>query len=357
MRFLEALERFAARRGAPRARRSSWPETSTSPAPTRTCTPRSARRPPSASFRRSGRCSSGSSATASWTSRGRSIPQTTSSSPGGRPGATCGSATSAGGSTTSWRARPLAARATGLPGAGRLRHERPRAGRRRRSTRPSRSPETRRPPSRRRQETHAQTATRTPRAQAPGSRRRPSRPSRSDSAATTAVFSLVRAVLLHPLPYREPGRLAVMWQTDTKSGVPFVEVSLDEFEAWREQAKGFAGRVGHDRGELPRQPLRPRRGRCSWRARLVSGNFFELLGVKPALGRTFTAARRTGPAAPPVAILISHGLWVRQFGSDPGIVGQSRAARRRSGDGHRRSARRTSRCRTARTSGGRRSRS
>ncbi len=61
-------------------------------------------------------------------------------------------------------------------------------------------------------------------------------------AGTTAVFSLVRAVLLHPLPYREPQRLAVLWQTDTKSGVPFVEVSLDEYEAWRDQAKGFRRR-------------------------------------------------------------------------------------------------------------------
>jgi hypothetical protein len=41
-------------------------------------------------------------------------------------------------------------------------------------------------------------------------------------AGTTAVFSLVRSVLLHPLPYREPGRLVVMWQTDTRAGTPFV---------------------------------------------------------------------------------------------------------------------------------------
>src|SRR4029450_5793590 len=60
-------------------------------------------------------------------------------------------------------------------------------------------------------------------------------------AGTTAGFSLVRAVLLHPLPYREPGRLVVMWQTDTRAGVPFVEVSLEEFETWRDQAKAFAG--------------------------------------------------------------------------------------------------------------------
>jgi hypothetical protein len=60
-------------------------------------------------------------------------------------------------------------------------------------------------------------------------------------ASTTAVFSLVRAVLLHHVPYRDPGRLVVMWQRDTKSNVPFVEVSLDEYEAWRDQAKSFEG--------------------------------------------------------------------------------------------------------------------
>jgi len=60
-------------------------------------------------------------------------------------------------------------------------------------------------------------------------------------AATTAVFSLVRAVLLHPLPYRDSGRLVVMWQTDPKAGAPFVEASIEEYDLRRSTAKVFEG--------------------------------------------------------------------------------------------------------------------
>ena len=139
-------------------------------------------------------------------------------------------------------------------------------------------------------------------------------------AGTTAVFSLVRGILLHPLPYRDPGRLVVLWQTDTKSGVPFVEVSLDEFEAWRDQARSFSASSAMSAANF-RVNLSGRGEAVQLEGALVSGNFFELLGVKPALGRSFTP-EEDRPGGAPVA-LISHGLWKRQFGSDPGIVGKS----------------------------------
>src|SRR5262245_45730941 len=139
-------------------------------------------------------------------------------------------------------------------------------------------------------------------------------------ASTTAVFSLVRAVLLHPVPYREPDRLAVMWQRDVKSDVPFVEVSLEEYEAWRDQAKSFSGAAAMTAANF-RVNLSGRGDALQLEGASVSGNFFELLGVKAALGRTFLP-EEDKPNVTPVVIL-SHGLWTRALGADPSIVGGS----------------------------------
>jgi putative ABC transport system permease protein len=139
-------------------------------------------------------------------------------------------------------------------------------------------------------------------------------------AGTTAVFSLVRAVLLHPLPYREPANLVVMWQTDTRAGVPFVEVSLEEFDAWRDQAKAFAGAAAMTTANY-RVNLSGRGEAVQLEGASVSGNFFDLLGIRPARGRLFLPEEDRPNS--PIHILISHGLWVRQLGSDPGIVGQA----------------------------------
>jgi putative ABC transport system permease protein len=139
-------------------------------------------------------------------------------------------------------------------------------------------------------------------------------------AGTTAVFSLVRAILLHPLPYRDPARLAVAWQTDTKSGVPFVEVSLDEYEAWRDQAKTFSGAAAMTAANF-RVNLSGRGEAVQLEGALVSGNFFTLLGVTPLLGRTFLPEEDRPGGAP--VVVISNGLWKRQFGADAGLIGRS----------------------------------
>jgi putative ABC transport system permease protein len=137
-------------------------------------------------------------------------------------------------------------------------------------------------------------------------------------ASTTAVFSLVRAVLLHPVPYREPDRLAVMWQRDTRSDVPFVEVSLEEFEAWRDQAKSFSGAAAMTAANF-RVNLSGRGDALQLEGASVSGNFFDLLGVQAALGRTFRP-EDDKPGAP-IVVVISHGLWTRALGGDPSVVG------------------------------------
>jgi predicted permease len=136
--------------------------------------------------------------------------------------------------------------------------------------------------------------------------------------ANTAVFIVVRAVLLEPLPYHDPSRLQMIWSNLDKAGYTRGPISGPELMDLREQAslyEGFASiwstttQLGGD-GE-PEQ----------LRIALVTSNFMSLLGVAPALGRGFEPGEE-GPGETMVAIL-SDGLWRRRFGADAGIVGRA----------------------------------
>lgn len=136
--------------------------------------------------------------------------------------------------------------------------------------------------------------------------------------ANTAVFSVVRAVLLQPLPYQASSRLQMIWSNLDKAGYTRGPLSGPELQDLREQASLFEGfasvwsTTAQIAGDGPPEQLR---------IALVTANFLDLLGVAPALGRGFEAGEE-GPGAAPVAIL-SDGLWRRRFGGDPGIVGRS----------------------------------
>lgn len=134
--------------------------------------------------------------------------------------------------------------------------------------------------------------------------------------ANTAIFSVVNAVLLKPLPYPESGRLVhVLWafQNDTAESV-----TGTEFEFWREHNQVFecAAAVG-----LFPDGANLRSGDHAdyVKALTVSRDFFRTLGVQPFLGRGFSADEDR-PNGPKAAIL-SYGLWQRRFGSDPAVVG------------------------------------
>jgi putative ABC transport system permease protein len=143
--------------------------------------------------------------------------------------------------------------------------------------------------------------------------------------ACTAMFSIVNAVLLRPLPFRDPARL-VWIENEGTSGMSARTTRVDTFNAWREENKTFEALSGYfaffDFGR--RQTLtgsgKPERLRSVG----VSDNFLEVLGVTPALGRNFTAdeCRFNGPR---VAIL-SHAFWRRRFAGDPQIVGRTLTA-------------------------------
>jgi predicted permease len=135
--------------------------------------------------------------------------------------------------------------------------------------------------------------------------------------ANTAIFSAVNAVLLRPLPFAEPDRLAMLWTDDVRQDLHEEPTSFLTFEDWRRESRHFA-EMALFRGEPSvilggKSPERVLTG-------LVSANMFSLLGVRPILGRTFTPEEQDRDEA--VAVL-SHALWQRRFGGSSDVVGQT----------------------------------
>jgi putative ABC transport system permease protein len=136
--------------------------------------------------------------------------------------------------------------------------------------------------------------------------------------ASTAVFSVVRAVLLRPLPYPEPERLVELFEDNLKTGPPMMRVSALNYLSWAERARsldaiaavGSAGFTLTDGGD-------PELVGGS----VVTASLFRVLGVPPIVGRTMQPddEHRGGPRV----VVLSESLWRRRFGGDPHIVGRS----------------------------------
>jgi putative ABC transport system permease protein len=137
--------------------------------------------------------------------------------------------------------------------------------------------------------------------------------------ANTAIFSLLHAVLLRPLPYRDPGQL--VWASQYAPRVDETLVPAGTFLAWRNQNRSFEDIAAYDDhlcdGNLTTGAEPVRLDRCAE----VSANFLSLLGVQPALGRSFSP-QEDAPGAHGVMIL-SDGFWRRRFGANPNDLGQS----------------------------------
>ncbi|MBI3450516.1 MAG: ABC transporter permease [Acidobacteria bacterium] len=135
--------------------------------------------------------------------------------------------------------------------------------------------------------------------------------------ANTAIFSVVNAVLLHPLPYPEPDRLVRVFQNETKSRAPRSSVSAHNFTDWAERTRSFDGMAAYRYGTAV---LTGGDDPVSLPSVAVTAGFFKVSGIAPLLGRSFLPEDdRSG--APGVALL-SHGLWQRRFAADPSIVGR-----------------------------------
>src|SRR5580693_599 len=134
--------------------------------------------------------------------------------------------------------------------------------------------------------------------------------------ANSAMFSIVNAVLLRPLPYRAPERLVLL--SEHWPQFPRLSVSYLNFRDWRDQSHSFEA-VGAVRSALMTMTGSAEAERIP--SQNVTANLFDLLGVKPEMGRAFTAA--DDAAGAPAVALISHGLWRQRFSSSPAVIGQT----------------------------------
>jgi putative ABC transport system permease protein len=136
--------------------------------------------------------------------------------------------------------------------------------------------------------------------------------------ANTAIFSVVNAVLLRPLPYRDPDRLVIVGHHGGNQGTVTVRATPPDFLEWRDQSNVFEQIAAYKSGTADLTVNGEPERLDAW---TVSANLFATLGVAPALGRAFTPEEDTPGGAP--AVILSDGLWRRRFGGDPQVIGRS----------------------------------
>ncbi|HKG92464.1 MAG TPA: ABC transporter permease, partial [Gemmatimonadaceae bacterium] len=139
--------------------------------------------------------------------------------------------------------------------------------------------------------------------------------------ANAAIYSVVDAALLRPLPFAGPERLVHLWErpaTDAGPGSgPRYETSYPDFLDIRRRATTLAGVAGYHGGRVT---LAAGDRATVLSAAKVTANFFDVLGVRPLAGRTFAAGEDEVGA--PKVVMLTHGVWRRLFGGDRGIVGR-----------------------------------
>lgn len=135
--------------------------------------------------------------------------------------------------------------------------------------------------------------------------------------ANSAVFTLVSAHFLKPLPYGEPEGLALLWETRRNSDEVNTVAPANYF-AWREQAGSFSSLAAFN---VSSAVLTGSTSAERVTGSVVTPNFFDVLGVTPLLGTGFDEASTL--AADGRVVILGYGLWVRRFGGDRGIVGQT----------------------------------
>jgi putative ABC transport system permease protein len=137
--------------------------------------------------------------------------------------------------------------------------------------------------------------------------------------ANTAIFTLVDTVLLRPLPYHDPARLVMLWQSLPAQGLAQVPVSQADFADFQKQSRSFErmAAIYIDKDEFgltgagdPEQV----------RGMPVSANLFSILGAQPMLGRDFLA--NEDQAGNDNKVMLSYGLWQRRFGGDLAVIGK-----------------------------------
>jgi len=134
---------------------------------------------------------------------------------------------------------------------------------------------------------------------------------------STTIFSTVNAVVLRPLPFKDPARLVFLDENNKRHGFDRLGISYPDYLDWREQNTVFED-IGVYGYTAPTITGRDQPERLIGAE--VSASLFALLGVQPAIGRHFTSGEDQ-PGAEPV-VLIGHGLWQRRFAGDTNLLGQ-----------------------------------
>ena len=136
--------------------------------------------------------------------------------------------------------------------------------------------------------------------------------------ANTAMFSVVNAVILRPLPYPQPDQLVTWWLTAPEKGIPMIPTPEGLFAAYRDQSRTMSAVAAYTSGGVTLTGSgEPERVNTS----AVTIDFFKVMGVAPVMGRTFVeaeVANREGKVA-----VISDRLWHRRFSGDPNIIGRT----------------------------------
>lgn len=135
--------------------------------------------------------------------------------------------------------------------------------------------------------------------------------------ANTAIFSLLDAIALRPLPYPDPDRLVKVWSTAPEQGIEQVEVSYTKFRRLRQSEALAAVTVYFEDAFNLTETGNPE----SLRGAKISRDFFDVWGIEPVVGRRILPAEDEKGGAD--VVLLSHGLWQRRFASDPGVVGRT----------------------------------
>ena len=139
--------------------------------------------------------------------------------------------------------------------------------------------------------------------------------------AAAAMFTIVDHVLLRPVPYRDPGRLVVISESNGKGAAAWLAPWLD-IEEWMKQSRSFE-QIAFSTGMFGRNYLEGKTTALKIQGEEISSNLFGVLGVQPALGRgfipetpSFVAGKNAG------TIVLSDAVWKEAFGGDPRILGQ-----------------------------------
>jgi predicted permease len=135
--------------------------------------------------------------------------------------------------------------------------------------------------------------------------------------ANTALFGVIYAVLIQPLPFRDPGRLVRIWETHP--ALPQLQVTAPDFRDWRSQNRSFEAMAAHTASAMNTVTLLGQGQPEIVHGAMASSDLFSTMGIQTVVGRNFSEAEERAKRQ---VVVISESLWRQKFAADPGMVGK-----------------------------------